>query len=119
MCDHLVEKLGIVPGETDANGEFSLQKVECLGSCTTAPVLQVNDTYYERVTRSRLDGLIEALRAGEAPEPWRERHGDNAGLGGAEAVSGVAATATPDAAPEAGTGADAGTDAPRDEEGGA
>ena len=117
LCDHLTRTLGIVPGETDANGEFSLQKVECLGSCTTAPVLQVNDTYYERVSRSRLDGLIEALRAGEPPEPWRERHGDNAGLGGAPLVSAVAVTATPDAG--SGAGSDAGADAPSDEEGGA
>lgn len=81
LCDHLVEELDLVPGETDAEGRFSLQKVECLGSCTTAPVLQVNDVYYERVGRSRLDGLLEALRRDEMPEPWRERHGDNVGLG--------------------------------------
>lgn len=76
MTDWLVEELDIVPGETDADGRFSLQKVECLGSCTTAPVLQVNDTYYERVTRRRCAHLIEALRRDETPEPWRERDAD-------------------------------------------
>jgi NADH-quinone oxidoreductase subunit E len=79
LYDHLVEKLGIVNGETDDEGHFSIQKVECLGSCGTGPVLQVNDTYYERVTRSRCDELIEALKRDDMPEPWRERGGDNEG----------------------------------------
>ena len=94
MCDHLEETLGLVPGETDAEGRFSLQKVECLGSCTTAPVLQVNDTYYEMVTRGRLDELLEALRRDELPEPWRARRGDNEGLGGAPMAGRVAAAAS-------------------------
>ena len=76
LYDYLVDELGIVNGETDAEGRFSIQKVECLGSCTTAPVLQVNDTYYERVGRSRCAHLLEALRRDQPPEPWRERGGD-------------------------------------------
>ena len=77
LYDYLVEKLGIVNGEADDEGRFSIQKVECLGSCGTGPVLQVNDTYYERVTRSRCDQLVEAMRNDTLPEPWRERGGDN------------------------------------------
>ncbi len=77
MYDYLVEELNIVNGETDHEGRFSLQKVECLGSCGTAPVLQVNDDYFERVTRRRCWTLLEALRAGNLPAPWRERGGDN------------------------------------------
>lgn len=79
LTDFLVEELGVVPGETDEEGRFSLQKVECLGSCGTAPVLQINDDYYERVTRSRCRRLIEAMRRDELPEPWLERGGDNEG----------------------------------------
>lgn len=79
LYDYLVDELGIVNGETDAEGRFSLQKVECLGSCTTAPVVQVNDTFYERVGRARCKALLEALRKGEMLEPWRERGGDSAG----------------------------------------
>jgi NADH-quinone oxidoreductase subunit E len=79
MYDYLVEELGIVNGETDREGRFSLQKVECLGSCGTAPVLQVNDSYFERVTKSRCRALLEAMRKSELPEPWRERGGDNEG----------------------------------------
>jgi len=83
MCDHLERTLGLVPGETDAEGRFSLQKVECLGSCTTAPVLQVNDSYYEEVSRERLEQLLEALKRDEPPKPWKARRGDNAQLGAA------------------------------------
>lgn len=82
MYDFIAEETGLVNGETDAEGRFSLQKVECLGSCTTAPVLQVNDSYYENVTRSRCKMLLEAMRKGELPAPWRARGGDNAGLSG-------------------------------------
>ncbi|MEM7734583.1 MAG: NADH-quinone oxidoreductase subunit NuoE [Deinococcota bacterium] len=77
MYDYLVDKLGIVNGETDKEGRFSIQKVECLGSCGTAPVLQVNDTYFECVTRSRCQHLLDQMRADSLPEPWRERGGDN------------------------------------------
>lgn len=79
MYDYLVEELGIVNGETDREGRFSIQKVECLGSCGTAPVLQVNDAYYERVGRTRCAHLIEAMKRDQLPEPWRERDGDHAG----------------------------------------
>ncbi|HET8986437.1 MAG TPA: NADH-quinone oxidoreductase subunit NuoE [Trueperaceae bacterium] len=79
MVEFLEDQLGIVNGERDREGRFSIQKVECLGSCGTAPVLQVNDTYYERVSRTRCAHLIEALRRGEQPEPWRERGGDTEG----------------------------------------
>lgn len=79
LYDYLVEELGIVNGERDREGRFSIQKVECLGSCGTAPVLQVNDTYYERVSKSRCRHLIDAMRKGEMPEPSRERGGDNEG----------------------------------------
>ncbi|MFA5552373.1 MAG: NAD(P)H-dependent oxidoreductase subunit E [Trueperaceae bacterium] len=87
MYDHLVNELGIVNGETDAEGRFSLQKAECVGSCGTAPVLLVNDTYYERVTRSRCQHLIQALRQDEMPEPWRERGGDTEGAAKARPLS--------------------------------
>ncbi|MDR9390780.1 MAG: NAD(P)H-dependent oxidoreductase subunit E [Trueperaceae bacterium] len=81
LADHLEDTLGLVPGETDAEGRFSLQKVECLGSCTTAPVLQINDAYYERVGRADVDALINAMKHDALPEPARVRAGDNEGYG--------------------------------------
>ncbi len=92
MYDHLVDELGIVNGERDPEGRFSIQKVECLGSCGTAPVLQVNDTYYERVSRGRCAHLIEAMRRGELPEPWRERGSDIEGAEKATPVNKPAAS---------------------------
>lgn len=118
LCDHVGERLGLVPGETDAEGRFSLQKVECLGSCTTAPVLQVNDTYYERVTRGRLEELLDALARDEQPAPWRERHGDNEALGGAP-MAGAAANAPAEAVDAFASDAPEGDASAHDEEGGA
>jgi NADH-quinone oxidoreductase subunit E len=55
------DRLGIAPGETTPDGRFTLSTVECLGSCGTAPVVMVNDTYHENMTPDRLDALIERL----------------------------------------------------------
>jgi NADH-quinone oxidoreductase subunit E len=64
---HLEERLGIHDGETTPDGLFTLQEVECLGSCGTAPMMQVNDTFVENLTRERVDELLERLRA-EQPQ---------------------------------------------------
>jgi NADH-quinone oxidoreductase E subunit len=56
------EKLGIEDGETTQDGRFTFVSVECLGSCGTAPVLMVNDRYYENVTPPQLDRLLEELK---------------------------------------------------------
>ena len=55
------EKLKIGPGETTPDGKFTLSEVECLGSCGTAPVMQVNDDYHEALTPAKLDSLLESL----------------------------------------------------------
>lgn len=57
------EELDIRPGETTADGLFSLGEVQCLGSCGTAPVLQVNNERYdEELTAERVRELLERLR---------------------------------------------------------
>jgi len=61
VIEHLGERLGIAPGETTADGRFTLSTVECLGSCGTAPVVMVNETYHEDMSPERLDALIERL----------------------------------------------------------
>jgi NADH-quinone oxidoreductase subunit E len=58
---HLGRKLGIAPGQTTADGRFTLSTVECLGSCGTAPVVMVNEAYHENMSPVRLDALIEEL----------------------------------------------------------
>lgn len=55
----LEKKLGIQLGETTPDGKFTLAEVECLGSCGTAPVAQINDDYHENLTASDLDRVIE------------------------------------------------------------
>ena len=62
VIGQLQQRLGIEPGQTSADGLFTLSTVECLGSCGTAPVVVVNETYHEDMTTERLDALIEALR---------------------------------------------------------
>ena len=61
VIEHLSGKLGIAPGQTTADGRFTLSTVECLGSCGTAPVLMVNEAYHENMSAARLDALIEDL----------------------------------------------------------
>ena len=62
---YLEEKLGIRVGQTTPDGLFTITEVECLGSCGTAPVMQVNQKYYENLTRARVDEILAALREGK------------------------------------------------------
>jgi NADH-quinone oxidoreductase subunit E len=61
LMAHLEKRLGIKPGQTSPDGRFSLIKVECLGSCGTAPMLQLNDDYHENLTIESLDRLLDGL----------------------------------------------------------
>ncbi len=58
------KKLGIELGETTADGQFTLVEVECLGACVNAPMIQVNDDYYEDLTPELMERLIDDLAAG-------------------------------------------------------
>jgi NADH-quinone oxidoreductase subunit E len=61
LVDALARKLGIKPGETTADGRFTLSEVECLGSCGTAPVVMVNEAYHENLSIEKLDELLGRL----------------------------------------------------------
>ena len=61
VIEHLGKRLGIQPGQTSADGRFTLGTVECLGSCGTAPVVMVNEAYHENMTPAKLDALIAEL----------------------------------------------------------
>jgi NADH-quinone oxidoreductase subunit E len=56
-------------GETSADGLFTMTEVECLGACVNAPILQVNDDFYEDMDAASTKALIEALKRGETPKP--------------------------------------------------
>jgi len=67
IFDYISNKLGIKHGETTPDGLFTLSHVECLASCGTCPVVQVNDVYYELMTIEKVDMLIDSLRNGIMP----------------------------------------------------
>ncbi len=61
VVDYLKKKLKIDVGETTPDKKFTLKKVECLGSCGTAPVMQINDDYYENLTEKKIDEILDSL----------------------------------------------------------
>lgn len=56
-------------GETSADGMFTMTEVECLGACVNAPILQINDDYYEDLDAGRAEALLAKLKAGETLPP--------------------------------------------------
>jgi NADH-quinone oxidoreductase subunit E len=62
LIDHLAKKLGVGMGQTTPDGRFTLSTVECLGSCGTAPVVMVNETYHENMSIEKLDELLDGLK---------------------------------------------------------
>ncbi len=69
ILHYLEEKLGVDKGETTADGMFTIQEVECLGACGSAPMLQVtNGPYVNNLTPEKIDALLDALRDGKMPE---------------------------------------------------
>jgi len=61
ITDQCSKKLGIKPGETTPDEKFSLSEVECLGSCGTAPMFQVNFDYHENLTTEKVDQILDSL----------------------------------------------------------
>ncbi|HET7909377.1 MAG TPA: NAD(P)H-dependent oxidoreductase subunit E [Nitrospira sp.] len=57
------DKLGIGPGEMTPDGAFTLSTVECLAACGTAPMMQINDDYYERLTEDKVDRILADLKS--------------------------------------------------------
>jgi len=76
-------KLGIGIGDTTPDGLFTLVEVECLGACVNAPILQVNDDFYEDLDATGTEALLDALREGRPPPP-----GSVTGRTGSEPVGG-------------------------------
>ena len=65
-AEHIVEflskKLGIKKGETMPDKKFTLSEVECLGSCGTAHMMQINDDYYEDLTDEKIEEILKELK---------------------------------------------------------
>ena len=62
LFDYLSQKLGIKEGETTKDGRFTLCKVECLGACGEAPMMQINDKYYGPLTREKVDKILAEMK---------------------------------------------------------
>ncbi len=63
IVNHIGNRLGIKDGETTADGMFTLKTVECLGSCGTAPMMQVGKDYHENLTFESVDKLLDKFKA--------------------------------------------------------
>jgi NADH-quinone oxidoreductase subunit E len=61
LLSYISRKLGIAVGETSGDGKFTLLEVECLGSCGTAPMMQVDDAYHENLTEEKIDQILASL----------------------------------------------------------
>jgi NADH-quinone oxidoreductase subunit E len=86
------EKLGVGLRENTADGLFTVVEVECLGACANAPMVQINDDYYEDLTTDRLVKIIDDLAAGRKVTPGSQagRQG-SAPAGGAKTLKEVPA----------------------------
>ena len=62
MTAFIKQKLGIEPGQTTPDGRFTLTEVECLASCGTAPMMQINDDYYENLNEDKVAVILENLK---------------------------------------------------------
>lgn len=62
IIKYIGEKLNIKPGQTTADGLFTLKTVECLGACGYAPMMQMGKTYREHLTKEKVDAIIEECR---------------------------------------------------------
>jgi NADH-quinone oxidoreductase E subunit len=90
VVDACTRTLGIGLGGTTADGLFTLVEVECLGACVNAPILQVNDDFYEDLDGPATEALLDGLRAGNPPPP-----GSVIGRHGSEPVTGRTTLTTP------------------------
>lgn len=61
ISQHLQKRLGIQFGETTADGRYTLKSVECLAACGGAPAMQINKTYYEKLTPEKIDKILAEL----------------------------------------------------------
>lgn len=62
VLSHCEKRLGIKPGETTADGQVTLRTAECLASCGTAPMIQVDKTYHENLTLPQVDQILDRLQ---------------------------------------------------------
>lgn len=62
ISEFVHERFGLKPGEVSKDGMWSFEEVECLGSCGTAPMCQINDAFFENLTEEKLDQLLTRIQ---------------------------------------------------------
>lgn len=90
----LKKKLGVGPTTVTPDGLFSYCEVECLGACVNAPMMQINDEYYEDLTLDDTNKIIEELKAGKVPKA-----GPYSGRKAAEPPTGLTSLTAPPTGP--------------------
>lgn len=71
ITGYIKKALAIEVGQTSPDGQFSLSEVECLASCGTAPMMQINDDYYENLTEESVKAILERLKERSETEDRR------------------------------------------------
>ena len=69
ILDACRDELGVDVGGTSADGKFTLKEFECLGACVNAPIVWIDDDYFEDLDEARIRDILKRFRAGETPEP--------------------------------------------------
>lgn len=80
VSEYFSKRLGVKPGEVTKDGMWSFEEVECLGSCGTAPMCQINDTFFENLTDEKLDTLVARIEK-EQPDLRYSTMKDEIGAG--------------------------------------
>ena len=100
LCDSttivntIKDKLNIEVGETSSDGLFTLTEVECLGACVNAPMVKINDCYYEDLTKKDMEFILDELIAGRKPKA-----GPYNGRFAAEPIAGLTSLTEPPTGP--------------------
>lgn len=77
VMETVVKELGIKPGEVTSDGLFSIEEVECLGACANAPMIQINDDYYEDLHESNdVVKILQGFKNGSPPPPGTTKRED-------------------------------------------
>ncbi|XP_029867227.1 NADH dehydrogenase [ubiquinone] flavoprotein 2, mitochondrial [Aquila chrysaetos chrysaetos] len=101
ILEAIKKKLGIKVGGTTPDKLFTLTEVECLGACVNAPMVQINDNYYEDLTPKDIEDIIDELKAGKVPKP-----GPRSGRFSCEPAGGLTSLTEPPKGPGFGVRAD-------------
>ncbi len=83
IVEAMEKNLGLHCGESTKDGLFTTMEVECLGACANAPMVQINDDFYEDLTPESMNSILDSLKKGVVPKP-----GPQNGRNKAEAVGG-------------------------------